>query len=377
MSKEINAKQVFIIILILAGLFLLYKFVYSPVQKDIKNLKAKEIDLSNQLSELQSIQNNASKMNEQKKSLIDSQTDFLKQFPHKLLQENVVLNLIDIISKSPGIKIQTAGLEPPQDFQIDTEPNAVMKLQISGNGSYGAIKNFISVINNYRPRVLAHDLNMASSASGGITFSLKLDFLGYNGLLDDGYAKLNPTFTNEDMQKYKSNGEKNKTDLFENVSGVSISTLVSAIKDNAQTNNGKGDDFFVMLSPSTYDLPGVDMGKSGDASKEINNPKNGLTKVEFIFDYKNGAYFYKYKADDKIIPANYSTEEKFIPKNADSIVVNVKGIEIMKAKDNVSAEISIVNNTSIPVNINVQSITKESGKIRINKTKGLVIDNWR
>lgn len=381
MNNSINSKQILGAILTLAILFLTYNFLYKPLRNDIKVLNEQKANLSQQLTGLENLQGGETKLANEKKSIIDSENEFLRDFPKNIKEEKVILDFMNMVNNTPGLKIQVISLTQPETSASFTEPNTMMRVQVTGSGKYDVIKRFLNNIKNNRPKLFAENLNMTAAQplpNPDINFTMQLTFLAYNGQNDQEYPKLDKSFEDMDIYKYDSKGSKTKSNIFEPaVQGGAVSsiTALNIVRQNPSQQQGESD-FYVVLSPALCDSPGVSACKADDGNKTVRNPVNGLTKVEFVIDLRNGQYFYKYKVGDRSYPADYANTEKFVPVDISGINLKILGNNIMAAKDNVAAEVSIINNTNLAVNVQVQSIAQDSGKLKIIKTKGLINETW-
>lgn len=161
----------------------------------------------------------------------------------------MVIQLFNLFNTSSGILFKGFSLKAPEALAGDySKPNASMTFDISCMGKYDAVKRFLVRINEFRPRILASNLNMSAqtarpnggqspaqnvvtnTANPDIAFSLSLKFLGYNGQNDQKYAVIDPNFTN-DIYKYKSNGLKGKYNPFNPASAPSISSVETMLNN--------------------------------------------------------------------------------------------------------------------------------------------------
>lgn len=379
MKNEVSVKQLLIVFLIIALFGLTYIYVYAPLNKEIEASNIKKDDLNRQLTEMQN-QGNAMTINEQKNAIVKSQIEFLSSLPKELKEEKVILTIMQIIKKVPGVKVQTVSLMKPEIITANAATDVTMKIQLSGICKYGEMKQLLSVIKDCKPKVKAENLSMSAgqnSQNPNINFTMQLTFLGYNGPNDKEYINLSPKLAEMDAYKYESKGLKSKANLFDPVAGGGGISSLTTILGNVSNNSSNKNDFFVSILPATFDRPGVTVGISGDGTKSINNAVDGLSKVEFVFESKNGQVFYKYKVGGKNYPANYAAPEKFVLADGSGIYLSIIGKKIMEAKDKVSAEVSIINNTNLPVYVDVEGVTQNSPKLKIVKTKGLITDTWK
>lgn len=395
-----RGKNSSIIIAVLCSIVLIalyYFYLYLPAQSQVKELKIKKEKSDTELVALQELYNKAKNSKDKMEELKLEQLEFLRKLPPEVREENVIVILSQLVKMPSGIQpieLQSVSFkdvaiseylsEDKSKNKSNADKLISMDIQITGKGKYSSLKQLLTNIVNHKPKVVAKDINIASGGQNvndpDISFSLQIECLGFNGSINKEYFEGDKEI-NPNLYEYKSNGTKHKTNIFEPFSGMAPTSSLMVNVDSTSINTGSSsteikDDFYVKISPATYDLPGVTIGKSGDGTKALNEPKDGVLKVEFTFDYKNGAYFYKYKTESKSYPSNYTAVEKFTPADNSRIGFLIRGNDIMKSNDSVAAEVSIVNNTNLPVNVIIKDIEQNSNRLRLIKLKGLIKEAW-
>lgn len=143
-------------------------------------------------------------------------------------------------------------------------------------------------------------------------------------------------------------------------------------KTQANSTVDKASDFFMMLSPITADQTTVYIGQTAGTSTAplVREDNKDFLDVEFVFNQKNGKYYFSYKAGTEKYPNNYAEGVAFEPGNA--IELSVLSNKRNGANDTSGANVTIINNTDKPLSVITSYDDKEKPRFKLVKSVGNV-----
>lgn len=144
-------------------------------------------------------------------------------------------------------------------------------------------------------------------------------------------------------------------------------------ESTSNTNNQSISDFFIMLSPITADQTTVTMGKASGMSSTsfVYADSNSFVDVTLELSQEGDTYYYKYSAGNEKFPSQGVIA--FIPGNSlDLLVMSNKR---NGSDDKSGANVTIINNTDLTLNITNTGDDKSSPRFKVVKTVGKVSGN--
>lgn len=136
------------------------------------------------------------------------------------------------------------------------------------------------------------------------------------------------------------------------------------------------DDFIINLSTIYADRSTVILYKNRDLTGDtyVYDDGNTMIPVEIVFDQVGEEYVYKYKTSSEQFPGNYDQGVTFEP--GAFIDLAVYSSARVDGDDNSGVDVTIINNTDLPVNIRVQSDDEGNPRFNIvNQTGEIQIAN--
>lgn len=400
--SEKNAKAIAFILII----SLLLVFYFIPYKK----LDSKKTQLENEVANLQSTYNilsqDISKKDEYLKGINKLKLKIVEMdetFPAELTQE-MMLYTLDDMEKTIGIKIPSASFsillpvfddealvneeqaaeaetetdskevtaneagdtETAKEESVDAKKELAVKCEVTTSTvlTYSQLKDLMDYLygadgNNNKNRTVMNNLSLTSSPiTGELNASFSLSF----------YALYTPDRIAEPLDLGPFDLEKEGVFLPFDEFGVSFT--IDDRKTQASTTVDKASDFFMMLSPITADQTTVSIGQTSGtetSSMVLADSKNSVD-VQFEFNQKNGKYFFRYKAGADQYPENYAEGVAFIPGNALELLVlsNKRNGD----DDNSGANVTIINNTDMPLSVLTSYEDKVKPRFKLIKAVG-------
>lgn len=372
-------KLLLIIVGFLLFVFVSYRFVYSPIKAGNSTLHEKLNQNNIRVAEAEAKKISVNKFNSTERQQYEKlEADLDKYFPTNLQQEELIYIVKQLTLDLP-VKISTIDFAQKKDDNQTVSPVAALfselgdakMVKLSLQAKYSVLKKMMENIKASKPKVAISDLSMTSAGKPGEQDpDLKVNMtLNIMSAKLDGY-RLKPE---DGSMKYKPHGELNKPNIFTAIAGLGITPFI--LQDNEQANQvretGTGivepqNDFYVIVSPSTFDAPSVILGESGSSTKAVYENKNGTVKASFEFTKKGGEYYYKCSTGTMKFPVGSGTE-KFTPKFGQNIIIRASGNQIANTTDKVGVDISVNNKTDLPVQVVVENDNPTDNRINIIK----------
>lgn len=412
------SKREKILILILAGVitvFLYNKFIYSPQARKINELQVLVDELEkNKLKsmELLSSDNNIY----QNYKILNSQVAIAeKSFYPRIIQEKIILQLDSIIRRSKLNVISLSFTEPEKkEIKENEEKKEEQSLLEEYANIYNSIKNEMHKSENEsndseenntekkEDKTIKVEKMTANLVFQGNNYNELIDFLTQlelqekrivvenidikmnkellSGTLALDYYSI-PKITKGDEEYnswniYGSYGVDNPFTYFEGYNPNS--RVYTSNNDNvennqeASANEGEAFDFYMGLRPITADLPTVVIGKQDDiyGSSYIYGDNSGVERVEFQFIKQDNSYFYKYKTEVQSMPLKYEDEMVAFTPRGENIVMKIISTERKGERDNSGIYLSLINNTDLKLEVNIDSDISTKPRISIEKKYG-------
>ncbi|WP_411169685.1 hypothetical protein ACH36K_04075 [Clostridium sp. MB05] len=239
-----------------------------------------------------------------------------------------------------------------------------LKVAINFSGSYGNLKKFIELVQNYERKVVITNISISSKSQEELTGVMNLEFHAVPKLSD----------TDMEYLIWTLNNVYGKEILFSNgaASGAYSSTIEEQ-KDKKDIN-----DFAMMLRSSSSELPTVTIGKSKDDSREsyIYSDNDKTEEVEIVFNEEGGKTYYKYKTSSSYYPKENSETGKEFKSKSENIVLEILSEKRVGSSDNSGIKLKVINNTSKKVEIIVKdddssnprvAVTSEGNTVNVTK----------
>ncbi len=239
-----------------------------------------------------------------------------------------------------------------------------LKVAINFSGSYGNLKKFIELVQNYERKVVITNISISSKSQEELTGVMNLEFHAVPKLSD----------TDMEYLIWTLNNVYGKEILFSNgaASGAYSSTIEEQ-KDKKDIN-----DFAMMLRSPSSELPTVTIGKAKDDSREsyIYSDNDKTEEVEIAFNEEGGKIYYKYKTSSSYYPKENSGTGKEIKSKSENIVLEILSEKRVGSSDNSGIKLKVINNTSKKVEVMVKdddssnprvAVTSEGNTVNVTK----------
>ena len=157
------------------------------------------------------------------------------------------------------------------------------------------------------------------------------------------------------------------------------SSVFDSTRIDVADNNGdyilSNYDYYILLNSANSDVDSVIMGKKNDMTREsvLTANSNGQLDVSVRFSGTAGAYKVQYKIGEKTYPlTNYDAGTSFEPGNTlDMLIMSSPRID---SQDTGSINLSVTNDTDMPLNIKVCNDDTKSSRVKIaNRTGNVTI----
>ncbi len=360
-SKEKNLILA-VAFIILVGLF--WFFLYRPTTQNISKIEREITGLNSQLSELKLEYVNKDKYLDE----IDTMTDFIEEinnrYPVYVSQEKVIKTLIDLEEEIETLEIPLYTMEVPKPVisageYTDEETGELnyhetlfkTEVRLDLIMTYADMKKMLTYIRQNEDKLSINGMNMTSDlVNDTVQTSFGLDF--YFLLSDDR------VYTPED---YFGDYDPKEESIFAPYDEFGAS-FDAGIEDGEAVK--EEDDFVVNLSTIYSDRSTVIVYKNRDLTGDtyVYDDSNSMIPVEFVFEQTESGYSYKYKTSSEQFPGNYSLGQTFVPGNF--IDIAVYSSARVDSDDKSGANVTIINNTDLPVNIRI--LVDDSNAPRFN-----------
>ncbi len=372
-SREKNL-LIIVASLVLIGLF--WFLAYRPLMGNITEINGEITTLNGQLSAL--------KLEYGKKDEflgeIDRMGEFIDdvnaRFPVVVDQETIIKTLIDLENEIESLEIPTYSMSPSSvvitagEYQ-DAETGelrykeVLFKSQVTLDlvMSYADMKKMLAYIRNSEHKLSVNGMNMTSDLVNDVVqTSFALDFY-YLAADDRVYQK----------EDYFGPFEPKEESIFAPFEEYGTSFDAGVVEDEVVAEE---DDFIINLSTIYADRSTVILYKNRDLTGDtyVYDDANAMIPVEIVFDQNGEEYVYKYKTSSEQFPGSYDQGVAFEP--GSFIDMAVYSSARVDADDNSGVDITIINNTDLPLNIRIQSDDEAKPRFNIvNQTGDVQIVN--
>jgi type IV pilus assembly protein PilO len=305
---------------------------------------------------------------------IDEMNRFIEavdsRFPADVPQELIIKTMKDIEDEIESLSIPSYTLGIPQILLsdgevVDEETGVTMPREqlIRSSSSlnlemtYADMKKLLAYIRNHENKLSIEGMQMSSNlASDTVSASFILDFFGLMSydreLIDTDY--FGPFEPKEDsifnpFEEYGQNFDSG---------------------DNGESYVAEPDDFTIFLSSIYADRTTVILYDNNDTSQNsyiyADNPQ--AEPVEFIIDKEGDVFTYKYRTQGDAYPGDFGLGATFEP--GEQIDIHVYSSEKVDENDNSGINLTINNNTDIPVDIKVDNDDRDNPRFNVESQIG-------
>lgn len=222
---------------------------------------------------------------------------------------------------------------------------------------YKNIKEFLYKLETYSRIITVSDFKASASETGGkIAGSFSMDLYAIPKIKGNN---------DTDYSKWTKNDAAGKDELF----AQGAATGAKASKDK----NKDDIDFMCILKQPGSVYPSVTFGKNDDnnSSSYVYADSNSIVKGTITFTQDDdGNYYYKYSIGSSNYPkSTMGNGEKFEPTN-NSIDIKVSSDARDGDKDKNGLDLTIINNTNLPVNVKDSDDSKSNPRFNLQDSKG-------
>ncbi len=340
----------------------------TKTEAQITTLRSKYNDLQSKNSN----KNNYMKDTDRNKALY---TGIMNKYANGLDQEHIIMNL-KIGENITGVWVKNvtlAGVSSVYTFGNVTSSNPSRvgeKVYISDNvgvnsvlnisyeGTYEQVKNFISYINEAEDKAKINNITLSYSESTNVVSgSMQLTQYGIVGSKREF----------EDLVLYNvSIGTEN---IFESESFISNSPE-EGYGQKIMTDY----DLFLMLHSTESDVESIIVGQVGDfdGTKTLVSNNNSEEDVVIRINGENGKYTVSYKLGSQSYPEDdYAEGVEFVC--GDTLDLLILSSARANDDDRVGAELQIINNSDLVLNYKVVDEDEEDPRFNLGKVTGKVI----
>ncbi|WHH59659.1 hypothetical protein [Petroclostridium sp. X23] len=381
MSLSDKDKKLLVLLGLIGVLAITYFYVYTPFVKKLNTLKDEVLKLETNYNTLQGKSAQKSKVEAQMKILRYEMDKLSSLLPPDIYQDKAII-IIKELGDITGVKLKDLSFSevasmtsestqkkteptlqqkileevlPSDDAQKDEKkteeegkiPNntgITMEVKTNYTASYDQMKDFLAKVMDFEQKVIVSDITFSKDLQDTLSGSLKLTFYGFK----DSTRK---------VPGWESDVKQGKDNIFEPFEGYielrQNTGVVLAGQDDQEESEKESKsietvhDFYISLGPSNHDVPTVIMYKSGKINSTVYGDGNGVEKVEFHIDYKDGKYLYRYKTTYGAYPKDESKYQEFVPQNEDYMILKISSKDRLDDKDLAGANIDIYNNAPI------------------------------
>lgn len=226
-------------------------------------------------------------------------------------------------------------------------------------GSYDAIKDVVSYVDNYSDRMVVDSIDIAYDEENDL-YTGELNMMCY-------------AIESEDRPERKielDEVEIGVDNIFQNGSGGGSGSSSSSLNkydenDGAAIVNSY--DFYAMINPAGSDVSAKVVGQNG-AGKEasvISNSDNTVSTLSFEFYEKDGKNYCKYTLDNS---TSYEAEVT----SAEDIKLLLQSSARKDGDDKAGIRVTINNTSSLPVYVKISGDDVESARVTVASRTGAV-----
>ncbi|MBC5625734.1 hypothetical protein H8S10_09750 [Clostridium sp. NSJ-49] len=231
-----------------------------------------------------------------------------------------------------------------------------LKIGISFNGSYDALKRFIGLLEGYSRKINITNLAITPTSTTDVTGSMSLELYGI------------PKLNDKDIEYLKwelENTYGKDTPFTVGAANGAYSSTIEQLGTEADIN-----DFVMLLRAPASELPTLTLGRANDSDRTTylysDNVKTEEAEIEF--NELDGKLYYKYKTTSGYYPKdNTSTGAEFTTKS-DNIVINITSEARVGTDDNSQVKLKVINNTERKVEVFVEKDDTSNPRIEIQSS---------
>lgn len=252
---------------------------------------------------------------------------------------------------------ETSNEGNSQDIATDNSATAEqLKIGISFNGSYDALKRFIGLLEGYSRKINITNLAITPTSTTDVTGSMSLELYGI------------PKLNDKDIEYLKwelENTYGKDTPFTVGAANGAYSSTIEQLGTEADIN-----DFVMLLRAPASELPTLTLGRANDSDRTTylysDNVKTEEAEIEF--NELDGKLYYKYKTTSGYYPKdNTSTGAEFTTKS-DNIVINITSEARVGTDDNSQVKLKVINNTERKVEVFVEKDDTSNPRIEIQSS---------
>lgn len=231
-----------------------------------------------------------------------------------------------------------------------------LKIGISFNGSYDALKRFIGLLEGYSRKINITNLAITPTSTTDVTGSMSLELYGI------------PKLNDKDIEYLKwelENTYGKDTPFTVGAANGAYSSTIEQLGTESDIN-----DFVMLLRAPASELPTLTLGRANDSDRTTylysDNVKTEEAEIEF--NELDGKLYYKYKTTSGYYPKdNTSTGAEFTTKS-DNIVINITSEARVGTDDNSQVKLKVINNTERKVEVFVEKDDTSNPRIEIQSS---------
>ena len=266
MSKK--EKQLLLLLFTAVLIFIYFKFIITPQQQKLIQLKEMKEDYLSKLSKSDIV---LSKEDSLKKQWMDLNTDFKKiseNFYRKMEQSKILSQLNKIIDNNnlsvPGISF--SGSDTVKIGDLDAEN---LKISLPFHGSYKELNEFLKDLRKNPEKLLVNQLSLSKSGEGILDGLITLETFAYGDFTD---SKDSYFYDNTEEKVYKSDPFDNPFEIFDKneILDRDLSDFDDVVKRIVIDDLKSNDIHFMSTSSSvTGSVGNFNKSKWGDTSKRL------------------------------------------------------------------------------------------------------------
>lgn len=404
MSSITNSQKALLIGLLgvaIAAISIIY--IAKPNYDSMVAIKAENQTLQLRLTELQGKQAKRDQYLAETEEYEGKFNDILNAFPSDLNQE-ISIMFVDGIKEDYDFKVSSLGLGEKEQFytlglgggdtaldgessedgstETTTEATTTEATTESGeesedgladtsgylcyraafpieySGTYSAIKDIVSYVDNYSDRMVVDSIDIAYDAAGD-TYSGNMNLMCYAIESPDRPER---SISLDDVEIGVGN-------IFEggNASGNSDDSSLNKYDENDGASIVNNYDFYTMLNAGGSDVSAKIVGQNGagkDASV-ISNSDNTTSTLTYDFYEEDGKTYCKYVLDNS---TSYTAEVT----SAEDVKVLIQSSAKKDDSDKVGVRVTINNTSKLPVYVKIADDDATEGRVNIASKSGSV-----
>ncbi len=233
---------------------------------------------------------------------------------------------------------------------------------------YDNFKKFLAYIRDYEDRIVIKDLDISYNpfsdmVSGNLVLS-QYAIIGDDRVLPEVETKVTEKGT-DNIFKNKNEGGS-ILDLLADMAAEFLRKITGDMPEEAKDEFGT--DYFIKANAVTDNTAGITVGKADDASGKsyITDEENATRDVTFFLTGDSGKYTIRYSIGD----SEYEDETE---READGkVYLRVISTERSGKKDDVSVDLHVINESDIPLVVNIEGDDRDDPRINVIERTGEV-----